>query len=143
MLEAGRERRDSRDRRTVAAAALGALVLVLAAGAFALLRDEGEKDPAPSATSTEAAPASNETEARPSIQLSERQIVRPGESGQQVRRLQRALNALGYNVGPPDGVFGRRTVTQLRRFQRDANLTPDGVAGRKTLRALNGALARQ
>ena len=143
MLEAGRERRDSRDRRTVAAVALGALVLLFAIGAFMVLRGDEEEGARPNVVSTERAPASNRTEARPAFQLSERQIAQPGTTGRHVRRLQRALNELGYNVGPPDGVFGQRTLMQLRRFQRDANVTPDGVAGRTTLRALNDALANQ
>jgi peptidoglycan hydrolase-like protein with peptidoglycan-binding domain len=143
VLEPGRERRAPYDRRRIAAVALGALALLVAAVSLAVLRggdeDAGDRPPAVSTVDTGAA---GTAESPPSIQLSTRQVVQAGDSGRHVRRLQVALNTLGYTVGRADGVFGPRTANQLRRFQRDARLAPDGVAGRRTLRALNTALAR-
>lgn len=39
---------------------------------------------------------------------------------------QRALNALGFNAGNPDGVVGMNTRTALRAWQKARNLTADG-----------------
>lgn len=63
-------------------------------------------------------------------------LTKPFMRGTRVLNLQRALKRRGYNVGNPDGVFGRGTARALMAFQRDVGLTPDGVAGRSTLRAL-------
>jgi len=54
----------------------------------------------------------------------------PGiESRQGVRRVQRALNALGYGAGPEDGLMGARTRSAIRSFQRRRN---DPATGRLT-----------
>ncbi len=42
------------------------------------------------------------------------------------------LKALGYDPGPIDGAFGRRTEAAIRTFQRDAGLKADGVWGPQT-----------
>jgi hypothetical protein len=62
--------------------------------------------------------------------------LKPGDSGGQVRALQRALKALGYSVGTIDGQYGPSTKAALASFQHDAGLTADGVFGPKTLNAL-------
>jgi hypothetical protein len=74
------------------------------------------------------------------LALPERGSMGPGDRGRGVRRLQSALNELGYQAGEPDGIFGPRTLRALRRFQRDAGLRADGIAGAQTLQALNRAL---
>lgn len=52
----------------------------------------------------------------------------PCESGSPefVRRLQRFLLRSGYRPGPADGIFGPRTLTALREYQVDNNLTETG-----------------
>ncbi len=62
--------------------------------------------------------------------------LKPGDTGGQVRALQRALKALGYSVGTVDGQYGPSTKTAVASFQHDAGLTADGVFGPKTLNAL-------
>ncbi len=63
-------------------------------------------------------------------------ILRMGSRGPAVELLQLALNrAQGAGLAT-DGIFGPGTETALRRFQREAGLSPDGVAGRETHRAL-------
>jgi N-acetylmuramoyl-L-alanine amidase len=57
-------------------------------------------------------------------------------AGDDVVALQEQLLEMGYDVSRPDGVFGRRTESALRAFQRDYGLTPDGICGPATLRAL-------
>lgn len=42
------------------------------------------------------------------------------------RRLQARLNALGYDVGTPDGVVGTRTEAAIRDYQRDQGLEVTG-----------------
>jgi len=39
---------------------------------------------------------------------------------------QRALAALGFNPGTPDGIVGVGTRTALRSYQKARGLTPDG-----------------
>ena len=56
--------------------------------------------------------------------------------GDDVSVLQERLLELGYAPGRPDGVFGARTESALRQFQRDYGLRVDGLCGPATLRAL-------
>lgn len=44
----------------------------------------------------------------------------------QVKQLQAALNDLGYDAGPVDGIAGRGTKGALRRFQADRGFIADG-----------------
>lgn len=66
--------------------------------------------------------------------------LKPGDTGAQVKRLQRALATLGYSVGKVDGDYGPSTQAAVERFQKKASLTADGVVGAKTLAALKQAL---
>jgi hypothetical protein len=58
-----------------------------------------------------------------------------GDRGQQVKKLQEALNAQGNDL-VTDGIFGTSTHAALVGFQAKRGLTPDGVAGPKTRAAL-------
>ena len=62
--------------------------------------------------------------------------LKHGDHGEQVRRLQRALIAAGYDCGNIDGVFGAVTESAVRFFQADHDLIPNGVAAEETWRAL-------
>lgn len=58
-----------------------------------------------------------------------------GSSGEQVRAIQYALNALGFgNSGTQgcDGQFGNGTQTAVRAFQSAMGITPDGIVGANT-----------
>ena len=68
--------------------------------------------------------------------------LKPGDTGAQVKVLQRALAKLGYSVGTVDGDYGPSTQAAVERFQKKASLAADGVVGAKTLAALKRALAR-
>ena len=59
-----------------------------------------------------------------------------GSSGETVLKIQRVLKNKGYYTGALDGIFGSRTESAVRRFQRDAGITVDGICGPETLRAL-------
>ena len=60
----------------------------------------------------------------------------PGARGPEVQLLQLGLLRAGQDPGETDGVFGARTRSALREFQREAGLVPDGVAGPRTHAAL-------
>jgi N-acetylmuramoyl-L-alanine amidase len=56
--------------------------------------------------------------------------------GDDVRELQRMLNALGFDSGKEDGFYGPRTDGALRQFQRNVGDEPDGIVGPHTLSVL-------
>jgi hypothetical protein len=62
--------------------------------------------------------------------------LKPGDSGSQVKVLQRELVALGFAVGAIDGLYGQATTKAVANFQRAHHLTPDGIVGPLTLVAL-------
>ena len=64
-----------------------------------------------------------------------------GDSGSAVVALQKALAALGLQVGTPDGKFGPKTEAAVIAFQKANGLDPDGIVGKKTAPKLNAALA--
>ena len=62
--------------------------------------------------------------------------LRRGARGFAVEVAQRRLGALGHDTGPADGVFGRKTRSAVKGFQRVKGLKVDGVVGGKTWRAM-------
>jgi N-acetylmuramoyl-L-alanine amidase len=56
--------------------------------------------------------------------------------GDDVRALQRKLNALGFDAGKEDGLFGPRTDRAVREFQRNVGDEADGIVGTETLGTL-------
>ena len=68
-------------------------------------------------------------------------LLRPGDKGEKVQRLQRILKLLGYYDGKIDGSYGPKTTGAVKAFQKANCLDPDGVAGPKTLEALRKAKA--
>lgn len=75
------------------------------------------------------------------IQLAPGAILKPGAGGPDVRTLQEALRSLRLTAAKPDGLYGKKTKKAVKKFQRQAGLTPDGIAGPRTIAALNRALA--
>lgn len=63
-------------------------------------------------------------------------MVKKGLRGVPVRTLQRRLDSMGFDPGGTDGVFGPKTKSAVRRFQRAFGLEVDGVVGPKTWRML-------
>lgn len=57
-----------------------------------------------------------------------------GSSGSDVRELQNALIAAGYDVGSTgaDGIYGAKTQAAVTRYQQDNGLAVDGIAGVQT-----------
>ena len=71
-------------------------------------------------------------------------IAAPMLRGDDVSELQRRLNALGFDAGREDGIFGPDTEGALTHFQRERGLEqPDGICGPATVGALKtvGSLA--
>ena len=60
----------------------------------------------------------------------------PLHRGDDVRALQRKLNALGFDAGKEDGLFGPRTDRAVREFQRNVGEDADGIVGNDTLTLL-------
>lgn len=50
---------------------------------------------------------------------------------------QAKLNALGYDVGTPDGVLGRKSIAAIRKFQGDKGLPVTGQLDSQTMNELN------
>lgn len=67
--------------------------------------------------------------------LGDRTLSR-GSRGPEVVDLQRRLNMLGYVTGPQDGIFGRKTYSAVRLFQKEHGLAVDGMAGTRTIQEL-------
>ena len=68
-------------------------------------------------------------------------VLRPGDSGSEVRQIQYYLSVLAYfddQLPLPefDGTFGPATEATVRAFQRQQGLAEDGIVGRDTWNAI-------
>ena len=63
-------------------------------------------------------------------------ILMIGNTGNDVRALQRRLNSRGYDVGTVDGVFGEKTQRAVKDYQRDHGWPENGVADSRVLSSL-------
>ncbi len=61
----------------------------------------------------------------------------PMMRGDDVAELQRSLNALGFDAGKVDGIFGPDTLTALLDFQSNRGIAEDGIAGREVAAELH------
>ncbi len=57
-------------------------------------------------------------------------VLKKGSNDPAVRDLQEALEALGYDPGRVDGVFGAMTESPVKKFQQARGIAVDGVVGR-------------
>ena len=62
--------------------------------------------------------------------------LKNGSKGEQVKTVQRLFNAMGYDCGTVDGIFGTKTKNAAISFQRSCELSADGIIGEKTWNAL-------
>jgi len=143
--EPGRARPwESLDRRVLAGAAavlVAAVVIVVV-----VLATGGKSHPSASTPPTTSSITTTPPRTTPAPTPSRPAVAAPtaplkaGDTGAQVKVLQRALARLGYSTGKVDGSYGPATQAAVQRFQRAKGLTADGVAGAKTLQALRAAL---
>jgi uncharacterized protein (TIGR02594 family) len=56
-------------------------------------------------------------------------VLKLGSNGEEVSKLQSVLGELGFDCGAADGIFGKRTESQLMAFQREEGQEPDGIYG--------------
>ncbi len=64
-----------------------------------------------------------------------------GDTTANIRLVQNRLSNLGYYTYKVDGIWGSRTKTAVRKFQRDNGLVVDGIVGKNTERALGITLS--
>jgi Putative peptidoglycan binding domain len=134
--------------RTFTMTQVGIIALSVLAIFFAILAAagvfNGAKAAVPPVTITHQATTtvqiSTATNTTPSTQAPS-EPLKPGDQGAQVKALQRALTALGYSPGTPDGDYGPATQVAVERFQLANKLAEDGVVGPATLAALQKALS--
>jgi N-acetylmuramoyl-L-alanine amidase len=62
----------------------------------------------------------------------------PAFRGDDVQTLQGRLNALGFDAGMEDGIFGIDTDRAVKSFQREYGVAEDGIVGPHTTIALTG-----
>jgi hypothetical protein len=94
-------------------------------------------------TTTPSSTSQTPTPARLRVTLPASGALRRGDKGSAVETLQKALVALGFSPGRPDGVFGVNTEAAVVDFQRSNGLQPDGIVGKETARLLNTGLANR
>ncbi|MBQ8165009.1 MAG: spore cortex-lytic enzyme [Clostridia bacterium] len=63
-------------------------------------------------------------------------LSKRGSYGSEVRQIQTKLKNWGYYNGDIDGIYGSRTESAVKSFQRKNGLTVDGIAGPATLAAM-------
>lgn len=128
------------ERRLLIAA--GAVLVVILIVGWLVLRGGGST-PTPALTTTQAATTAitpTTTVATTPAVPAPTTTLKPGDTGAQVKRLQRALLKLGYTVGTVDGDYGTATKTAVEQFQTASNLTADGLFGPATRAAMITAL---
>jgi Putative peptidoglycan binding domain len=111
------------------------IAILAAAGVFS-------STPAPTTqtmTTQTTLPTTSTTPTTPTVKAPTQQL-KQGDTGAQVKLLQKALTALGYSPGKADGSFGPATLTEVKDFQSAYGLTADGIVGTQTLAKLHQAL---
>ncbi len=69
-------------------------------------------------------------------QAVETAIVSAKSSKSDVKLVQQKLKNWGYYTGSVDGIYGSKTKSAVRLFQRRNGLTVDGIVGNQTLKAM-------
>ncbi len=63
-----------------------------------------------------------------------------GDTKENIRIVQQRLKELGYYTIKVDGIWGSKTLSGVKRFQRDYGLVADGIVGSRTEKALGVTL---
>lgn len=131
------------DRRIVAAAIVGIALLIAILAAAGVFSSGGHNTtPPPATTTTVTTTATQPTTPAPAPKPvpAPTTNLKPGDTGPQVKVLQRALATLGYSPGKIDGDYGSSTQAAVEKFQTSAGIKADGIVGPETLKALETAL---
>src|SRR3712207_7675253 len=67
-------------------------------------------------------------------------MLKQGDRGANVSKLQKTLKYLGYSCGKIDGIFGESTKNQVKRFQRHNGLPANGIVDVVTEKSLDYAI---
>ena len=67
-------------------------------------------------------------------------VLKQGSLGSLVKTVQTKLKNWGYYTGSVDGIYGPKTVSAVKYFQRVNGLTQDGIVGAKTAAAMGVSL---
>ena len=70
------------------------------------------------------------------VSLNSNQTLQRGDSGAQVKALQKRLKELGYYTSSLDSDYGLRTATAVSNFQRANGLTVNGIANSTTIKKM-------
>jgi Putative peptidoglycan binding domain len=127
----------------IVAASIVALVLAILAAAGVFSSGKAVAPPTPTIHNPpppKTSSTSTQTATTPTVEAPS-QTLSPGDTGSQVKVLQRALKALGFSPGAPDGDYGPSTQVAVEKFQVANGLAEDGVVGQQTLAALQQALS--
>lgn len=97
----------------------------------------------PGVLTGEEAPPKTEIVQQPTVGKTEGKLVtvelrqiQKGSECAEVKTVQRLLNAMGYDCGEVDGIFGTKTASAVKAFQKAKGLTVDGIVGAMTYAAL-------
>jgi len=63
-------------------------------------------------------------------------VKKPMLKGKDIEVLQAALNALGFDCGKVDGIYGSKTKAAVIAFQKAKKLSVDGIVGKQTVTTL-------
>lgn len=69
-------------------------------------------------------------------------LMRVGDENSDVKKLQQALDILGYYDGKIDGVYGSGTTAAVKAYQEDNGLEADGYAGTATVTSIFGSCSK-
>jgi hypothetical protein len=119
-----------------------AVILALAAafGAFSSGTAPAPTVSTPTVQTVTTTATTTQTSTPPAVQAPAAPL-QPGDTGTQVKDLQKALAAAGFSPGTPDGDYGPATQTAVEKFQVAKGLAEDGVYGPATQAALQKALS--
>ena len=130
------------DRRLIVAAVVGVALLIAvlaAAGVFSSGGHSPATTPPPTTAPTTTVAQTTPAPAPKPVPAPTTNL-KPGDTGPQVKVLQRALASLGYSPGKIDGDYGSSTQAAVEKFQTSAGIKADGIVGPETLKALETAL---
>ncbi len=74
---------------------------------------------------------------KPNLPVQMQKILTKGDKGSKVKTLQIRLETMGFNPGPIDGVYGVKTATAVKEFQKYRGIKASGIVDQKTWKAFS------